>query len=115
VRQSGFEVVAAADGHEALRLCETHPESIDLLLTDVVMPGPGMSGQKLARQATHRCPEIAVLYISGCTDDADVHHGRLDPRARFLVKPFTMEELQRKFHEGREGREGREAGDDDSG
>jgi CheY-like chemotaxis protein len=97
LRQAGYQVLAAADGPEALRRCETHPEPIALLLTDVVMPG--MSGQELAAQLTRRCPQLRVLYVSGYTDDAIVHHGRLDPEARFLGKPFTVDELLRKVRE----------------
>lgn len=69
-----------------------HP--IDLLFTDVVMPG-GMSGKQLAEQAEKIRPGLKVLYTSGYTEDAIVHHGRLDPGVHLLSKPYRQAELSR--------------------
>jgi two-component system cell cycle sensor histidine kinase/response regulator CckA len=90
----GYNVIEASDGEEALRHCSEHGGSIDLLVTDVVMPG--MSGTELAQQINRQCPDVKVLYISGYTDDTIVHRGVLEPGTSFLQKPFTAEVLARK-------------------
>ena len=81
---------------EALQLFEEHP-SIDVLLTDVVMPGG--SGPELTKRLVERRPALKVIYMSGYTDEAIVHHGVLDPGIAFLHKPFTSEALGRKIRE----------------
>lgn len=93
----GYTVLAAQDGLEALKIAEQHPEGIDLLLTDVVLPGLG--GPKLAKQYLGLHPETRVLYMSGYTDDAIIHHGVLDQGIAFLQKPFTIDDLWLKVRE----------------
>ncbi|MBI5509510.1 MAG: GAF domain-containing protein [Deltaproteobacteria bacterium] len=97
LRSAGYKVLAAASGGDALLLWEKHRGEIDLLLTDVVMPQ--MSGRELAERLGKPCPTLKVLYMSGYTDNAIVHHGVLDPGTRFIGKPFSTTELTRKVRE----------------
>jgi PAS domain S-box-containing protein len=87
----GYRVLVAADGPSALALLERNPD-IDLLFTDVIMPG-GMSGRDLADVVQRERNHIRVLYTSGYTEDAIVHQGRLDPGVRLLNKPYRRAEL----------------------
>jgi CheY-like chemotaxis protein len=91
-----YTVLLAANADEALRLCE-RSASIDVLLTDVVMPGA--SGPELTRLLLKRRPAVKVIYMSGYTEDAIVQHGVLKPGIAFLHKPFTAETLGRKIRE----------------
>ncbi len=93
----GYTVVEARDAAEALELCERHRGQIHLLLTDVVMPG--ITGRDLADRLAVLRPAIKVLYMSGYTDNAVVHHGVLDPGTEFLQKPFTPGVLAQKVRE----------------
>jgi PAS domain S-box-containing protein len=90
----GYRVLAAGDPEEALELSTAHKDRIDLLITDVVMPN--MSGRELAVRLHVDRPEMKILYISGYTDRAIVHHGVLAQGTVFLQKPFTGEDLARK-------------------
>jgi YesN/AraC family two-component response regulator len=85
------------DVPDALRICREHPERIDLLLTDVVMPV--MSGRELAERVAEIRPEIKVLYMSGYTDNIVVSHGVTSIDKEFLQKPFTPRSLARKVRE----------------
>jgi two-component system, cell cycle sensor histidine kinase and response regulator CckA len=94
---SGYAVLPAADGSEAIRLSDQHAGTIDLLMTDVVMPG--LSGQELARRLVGERPDLRVLFTSGYAEDAIANHGVLSPGTAFLEKPFTAAELGRKLRE----------------
>jgi PAS domain S-box-containing protein len=96
LERQGYKVLVAANASEALRVFEENP-SIDVLLTDVVMPGA--SGPELTRQLVERRTGLSVIYMSGYTQDAIVHHGVLNPGIAFLHKPFTSETLGRKIRE----------------
>ena len=91
---NGYSVVQAADGPSALELLRRHTERVDLLLTDVVMPG--MSGPEVANAVSAMRPGTRVLYISGYTDSAIGHHGVLEPGMAFLQKPFSTADLTGK-------------------
>jgi CheY-like chemotaxis protein len=94
----GYNVLAAENGAEALRVVEQHREqNIELLLTDVVMPKLG--GKELADQMQAKRPNVKVLFTSGWTGDAIVHDGILDKGVAFLPKPYTAELLARKVRE----------------
>ena len=91
----GYRVLAAADGAAALAVLR-RPEAVDLLFTDVIMPG-GMSGPQLAAAAVQLRPGIKVLYTSGYTENAVLHGGRLDPGVTLLSKPYRRHELAEKL------------------
>ncbi|HZQ81346.1 MAG TPA: PAS domain S-box protein [Gaiellaceae bacterium] len=94
LESSGYSVLQAGDGPSALELLRRHTGAIDLLVTDVVMPG--MSGPEVANAVTSMRPGTQVLYISGYTDSAIGHHGVLEPGIAFLQKPFSADDLTRK-------------------
>ncbi|MHB0767556.1 CHASE3 domain-containing protein [Bradyrhizobium sp. 5.13L] len=87
----GYKTVAAPDGRTALELIEAG-QRFDLLFTDVVIPG-GMSGRDLAEEVARRRPGLKVLYTSGYTDNAIVHHGKLDEGVLLLTKPYRRNQL----------------------
>ena len=91
----GYRAAVTANGAAALLLVEEHGLKPELLLTDVVMPG--MSGRELAIQLEQSYPGLRVLYISGYTGDAIVHHGMLDPGIHFIQKPFSLCALAAKL------------------
>jgi two-component system cell cycle sensor histidine kinase/response regulator CckA len=97
LEMSGYCVLEASDGEEALAIYKQHEGQIDLVMTDVVMPQ--MSGRELAQSLEVLHPGIKVLYMSGYTDDAIVRHGLLDQEIAFLQKPFTPDALIRKVRE----------------
>jgi len=93
----GYEVLEAANGREALQICDRHQGPIHLLLTDVVMPE--MSGLQLAQLLVPSYRGMKVLYMSGYTEETIVHHGVLDPGAALLSKPFSQDILAGKVRE----------------
>jgi CheY-like chemotaxis protein len=98
---AGYTVLCAADGAEALRQSAQHAGDLPLLLTDVVMPR--MSGRTLAEALAKTRPTLQVLFMSGYTDDAILHHGVLEAGTHFLGKPFTAADLTRKVREVLDG------------
>jgi DNA-binding NtrC family response regulator len=94
LQRQGYVALVAADADEALRVIEQHP-SIDVVLTDVVMPGG--SGPDLTRRLADLRPALKVIYMSGYTEEAIVQHGVLKPGIAFLHKPFTSDTLGRKI------------------
>ena len=94
LREAGYTVLTAASPDDALMACKAQQGKIHLLLTDVVMPQ--MGGRVLAETLVVARPGIKVLYMSGYTDDAIVHHGTLDPGTHFIAKPFSAADLTRK-------------------
>jgi len=99
LERNGYTVLEAADGRTALSLINGEQDRVhvDLLLTDVIMPG--MSGRELADQMKARRPQLRVLFMSGYTDDAVVRHGMLEPGLAYLEKPFRPPVLLRKVRE----------------
>jgi signal transduction histidine kinase/CheY-like chemotaxis protein len=93
INRFGYRTMAAGNAAEALTIIDS-PERIDLLFTDVIMPG-GMNGRQLATEAVRRRPELKVLYTSGYTENAIVHHGRLDAGVLLLPKPYLSADLAR--------------------
>jgi NO-binding membrane sensor protein with MHYT domain/nitrogen-specific signal transduction histidine kinase/CheY-like chemotaxis protein len=93
----GYTTLVARNGDEALRISEQHPGPIHLLLTDVVLPRT--SGPKLAASLAAARPELRVLYMSGFTESAVMHHGVLDPGTEFIQKPFSPQALSLKVQE----------------
>jgi CheY-like chemotaxis protein len=89
----GYRVLAAQNGASALQVLEGN--QIDLLFTDVVMPG-GMNGRQLADEAVRRRPGLKVLFTTGYTRNAIVHHGRLDAGVQMIGKPFSFNDLGAK-------------------
>ncbi len=92
----GYRVLEAADGEEGLRVFGSHANEIDLLLTDVVLPGK-VRGRALAEQIIAIRPATKVIYMSGYTENSIVHHGRLDDGVHLIAKPFKREQLARKI------------------
>ena len=94
---SGYRVLTASNGDEALSLVGKHPEPIQLLITDVIMPL--MGGKELADRLAVIYPGLRILFMSGYTDNSIVHHGVIEPGIKFIQKPFSMVDFMRKIRE----------------
>jgi PAS domain S-box-containing protein len=101
----GYRVLKAVDGQSALTVVQSGMP-IDLLFSDVIMPGP-ITAPELARQAKRVQPDMAVLFTSGYTQNAIIHGGRLDPGVDLLGKPYSREQLARKIRHALRNREQR--------
>ena len=101
LQRHGYSVLEVRSGKEAFQVSGRHKGSINLLVTDVVMPG--MSGRELAERLAPYRPDMKVLYMSGHTDDAIVRHGVLEEKVAFLQKPFTPTVFLRKVREVLDG------------
>ncbi|WP_342738988.1 ATP-binding protein [Bradyrhizobium sp. B117] len=97
LRELGYRVIEAHDGPAALRLLEREPR-VDLLFTDVVLPG-GLTGAQVAAQAKTLRPALKVLFTTGYARNAIIHHGRLDKGVQLIVKPFSFSELAAKVRD----------------
>jgi len=98
LQSQGYEVLAASNGQEALRVAREHKgQPIGLVVTDVIMPR--MGGKVMAEWLKTTNPDMKILFTSGYTDDAIAHHGVLDPGVAFLPKPYTSSNLARKVRE----------------
>ncbi len=97
LESNGYRVLVASGGREAIELSACYEGIIHLMVTDVVMPD--ISGRELATRLAPTRPDMKVLYMSGYTDNAIVHHGVLDSGLAFLQKPFAPADLARKVRE----------------
>ena len=89
-------MIEAINGKDALRVANRHHGALDLLLTDVVMPE--MNGPDIAQQLRLRYPNLCVLFMSGYTENAIVHHGVLEKNINFIHKPITPQKLALAVH-----------------
>jgi two-component system NtrC family sensor kinase len=113
LEERGYQVISAPDGASALLLLDETPH-LDLLLTDVVLPG-GMNGRQLSEEVLRQRPDIKVLFVTGYTRNAIIHHGRLDPDIDLLTKPFTADALTRKVRQVLDARARAELASEDQG
>jgi DNA-binding NtrC family response regulator len=97
LQRLGYEVLSAPNGGEAFLIAERREGRIDLLLTDVVMPG--INGRELAERLAKLHPEMKVLFTSGYTDDVMVRHGVIDGNLHFIGKPYSTRTLATKLRE----------------
>ena len=95
--QSGYTVLEASDGEDALRVSRKHYGPVHLMVTDVVMPR--MGGPKLAEHLAEERPDMKVLFVSGYAENTILQHGKIDVATRFLQKPFSLKVLARKVRE----------------
>ncbi|MDQ7054785.1 MAG: ATP-binding protein [candidate division KSB1 bacterium] len=97
LQENGYTVISASHGKEALNIIRQSRPQIDIMVTDIIMPG--MSGKELYEQVSRLIPGVRVLYISGYTDNAIVHYGVLEPGTNFLQKPFKPDALLKKIRQ----------------
>jgi CheY-like chemotaxis protein len=97
LQKQGYTLLLAKNGGEALVVSERHPGTINLMVTDVVMPS--MGGSELAIRLKPLRPDTKVLFMSGYTDSGIVHHGILNPNTAFIEKPFALAALARKVRD----------------
>jgi CheY-like chemotaxis protein len=95
LRDFGYHVLEAADGEEALRVFSEHADRLDLLLSDVVLPGK-VRARDMVERITSLRPDVRVLYMSGYSENAIIHHGRLDEGVQLISKPFKRQQLAHK-------------------
>jgi two-component system, cell cycle sensor histidine kinase and response regulator CckA len=93
----GYNVIEARNGIEALAFADKYKDQIDLLMTDIVLPG--MNGRELAERLIKIRPEIKTLFTSGYTEDVIVHHGVIDARINFIGKPYSLQPLAKKLRD----------------
>jgi CheY-like chemotaxis protein len=92
---AGYEVLACSHPEEGIETCRLHRGRIDLLLTDVVMPG--MNGKEMANQIAKVLPELRVVFMSGYTEHVLLQDGQLDARIEYLQKPFSLQTLRQRL------------------
>ena len=97
LRDQGYEILEARDGNEALRVCAQKGDAIDLVLSDVIMPG--MGGRELSRALAASRPGLPILFMSGYNDDGELAGSGADPGPGVLAKPFTAETLATQVRE----------------
>ncbi len=97
----GYNTLSAANAEEALAIADDGAE-FDLLFTDVIMPGQ-MNGRQLAEEMAKRRSPLKVLFTSGYTESAIIHHGRLDPGVLLLAKPYRKQDLARVIRQALNG------------
>jgi CheY-like chemotaxis protein len=97
LKQMGYRVLATGSPIEAIAIAEHHPEPIDVLLTDVVMPE--LNGNDLANRVRSFLPDIRVLFMSGYTANIIAHRGVIDKDVTMIQKPFSKKELSAKIRE----------------
>ncbi len=95
LESKGYRVFDAENAQRALEVAQTHSQPIDLMITDIVMPG--LNGRELAERLSRSNPKMKVLFMSGYTDDKAVRRGVVDANLAFIQKPFTPESLVRKI------------------
>jgi CheY-like chemotaxis protein len=101
LRDLGYRVIEAPDGPSAIRLLQTNTP-VDLLFTDVVLPG-GMTGAQVAAQGRELRPGLKVLFTTGYARNAIFHHGRLDKGVHLITKPFSFDDLAAKVRDVLDG------------
>jgi CheY-like chemotaxis protein len=94
LERSGYEVLACSHPEEGIETCRLHGSQIDLLLTDVVMPG--MNGKEMATRIIGMLPELRVVFMSGYTEHVLLKDGQLDARIEYLQKPFSLQTLRQR-------------------
>jgi CheY-like chemotaxis protein len=95
LERSGYAVLACEHPAEGIETCQRHSGQIDLLLTDVVMPG--MNGKEMANRIAEMLPELRVVFMSGYTEQALLKDGLLDSRIEYLQKPFSLHTLRQRL------------------